>query len=126
MPGEEVRDNFIILECLQKIVSPFVVTHIGTSRSAYLEAWETGFEVLVCYAVKLVELLCSSAPTALVGGIVIIKIGLVPNFPILYIVMKTVCPAFGIVSDYMLTNNSPLVKILRWKCAVFFYAVFYF
>ena len=81
---------------------------------------EARFEMLVGDIVKLKKLLCRTAPTALVCGIVLVEIRLVPDLPILDIHIKAVCPSFGIVSDDMLTNDSPFFEIGRRQSVIFF------
>ena len=43
--------------------------------------------------------------------------GLVPNLPVLYTIVKAVCPAFVIMTDYMLADSCPL-SIVLWRTNV--------
>jgi hypothetical protein len=62
--------------------------------------------MLCSYFIKVAELLIGSAPGS-DGGFIIIKVGLVPYFPIFYIVFISVCPAVIIVTDNMLAYYCP-------------------
>jgi hypothetical protein len=64
------------------------------------------------HIIKLKELGLGAAPAALVGSIVGVKVGLVPDFPILYVIVKAVGPALGIVADNMLADYRPFFKVL--------------
>ena len=76
--------------------------------------------MLVRYAVKLIKLLCRTAPATLVRAVVGIKVGLVPYLPIFDIHVIAVCPALCIMADDMLTHHRPFVKIFGRVCAALF------
>ena len=69
-------------------------------------------------SIQIKELRLGTAPCTLIGRIIRIQIRLVPDFPVLDIQMKTICPAFIIMADDMLANHCSLVKILRWNGSV--------
>ena len=72
--------------------------------------------------IKFIELCRSTAPAELVVGVIVIKIRLVPNFPVFDVPMIAVCPSFVVVADDMLTDDRPLVKVL-WRQSSVFLAV---
>jgi hypothetical protein len=80
---------------------------------------KTVLQMLVRDVEKLEKFLCRSAPTALVRGIVLVEIGLVPYFPILDIHMEAVCPALGIMANDMLADDCPFFEIGRGEGVIF-------
>ena len=68
---------------------------------------------------KFKELRLCTAPATLVRRVVGIQVGLIPDLPIAEIETITVCPALGIVSDDMLADLCPFLKILRHNRTVF-------
>ena len=82
---------------------------------------EFRLKMLCSCCIELKELCLCSAPAPLVCGIVGIKIGFVPDFPIFNIKIKTVSPAFSIVSYNVLANFSPFLKIFRGESRVLLY-----
>ena len=74
---------------------------------------EAGFEVLGGNFIEVEELLRSAAPCAPVGAAFGVKVRLVPDFPIPDVVMIAVCPALVVVTDDVLADFCPFVKIRR-------------
>ena len=78
---------------------------------------ENGFQMLCGNLVHGVKFFLRSVPH-LVFGIIAAVIRLVPDFPILDIVFKSVCPALIIVLYDMLADARPLRIVLRRKDAI--------
>ena len=81
--------------------------------------------MLCRYFIKVKELLACTAPRSDYRRI-FVKIGFIPDLPILDIIFKSVCPTIVIVTDYMFAYNSPFLKILWGIREVLFYVVLYF
>lgn len=79
--------------------------------TADFEFRETFFEMLCRDAEHLPEFLGGSLPVALVGGIVAVQIGFVPDFPIGDFHVEPVCPGAGAVSDDMFADDRKLPEI---------------
>ena len=122
MPGEEIK-RCAVKACKEGFCPTLSV---GNSRAAYLKARETLFKMCCRNFVKLKKFRLCASPTTLVGGVVIVKVGLVPDLPVFNIVMEAVCPAFCIMANDMLTNYCPLFEILRRQSSEFLNSVFNF
>ena len=117
MPGYEIDGNVIlphILEELREIGLRSLDTAVG--GTSYLQLREAFLEMFGCDGVELVELFDGPSPGARLGlpsagGLV--EVGLVPDLPVLDIIVETVGPAFIVVEYDVFAYSRPFLVIFR-------------
>ena len=113
----------MLFDISNKSVKP-LIDPVRQSGPSDLKVWKTLFQVLCSNSVKLVILLRSSRPGTEIGNpLFVIKVGFVPDFPILYIIVKSVVPAFVVVTYDVFANPRPLAEISRRMDVIFLYTM---
>ena len=116
MVREEIQLNFVVRHIFEEVVSPIII--LTKCRSADLEVRETFVQVICSDFVKLEEICIRTVPcrrhVLLPTAILESEVRFIPYFPIFYVIIETVSPAFCIVTDNVLTYFRPLLEIL-WR-----------
>ena len=122
MPGKEIDGNVSFSHLRKEISRPGFVSCQG--RTTDFQVRKTGLQMFCGDLVQIKKLRFCTAPGTLIGAVVRIKIGLVPDFPVLDIEMIPIRPTFIIMTNNVLTNDGPLFEICRRKRFIFFDSVF--
>ena len=125
MPGEKVHGGLfsVLGQSGKEVIHPVADTP-RKRRTADLHVRETGFQMRRCDLVKFIIFRSSTAPAALVRGIVFIQIRLVPDFPVLNIMMVTIRPTLIVVGNDVFADHRPLFEVRRRKCVILFRPMF--
>ena len=107
MPRQEIQWNLPLRHCSDEFLCSRLAT--DQSWSTDLKFRKQTFKMPIGSLIKIIELLRSSCPASAWCRCII----LIPDLPILYIVMESICPSFIIVTDDVLAYLCPLLEILR-------------
>ena len=120
MMRKEVQGGSRLIYIIEEFraVSPW----IGESRSADLQVGEALLQMLRRHGIQFVKLRHSTSPgtrVRLPAVIRLVKVRLVPDFPVLYPHPVAIRPAFVIMPDYVLADFRPLLEVLGRIDAIF-------
>ena len=125
MPGEKVHGGLfsVLGQSGKEIIHPFP-NIISKRRTTDFYIRETGFQMRRCDLVKFIKFCRSAAPAAFIRGIIRIQVRLVPDFPVLNIMMVTIRPALIVVGNDVFADHRPLFEVRRRKCVILFRPMF--
>ena len=120
MPGKEVQRHIPALHLGKEPFIPYryrphARIRTGHGRTADTKVGETAFEVLYGNLEEIVEFLRGTGPTARIHlplVVVPFQVGLVPDLPVLDVVLEAVGPAFIVMADDVLADLRPLLVVL--------------
>ena len=121
MPGEKVHGCLfpVFGQSGKEVIHPVADTP-RKRRTTDFYIREPGFQMSRRDLEKFIKFCRGAAPAALVRGIIRIQVRLVPDFPVLNVVLKSVRPTFIVVSNNVFANHRPLFEVWRRKRVVLF------
>ena len=106
---------------LEEIVCPGII--LAKRRSADLQVREALVQMIRRGLIELEEISVRTVPgrrhVLLPASVLEAQVRLIPDLPVLDIILEAVCPSFGVVTDDMLAYPGPFLIVLRRNHAIF-------
>ena len=119
MPRIKIKRNLSFAHGFNEISAPVMLP--AKRGTADFKVGKTVFKVLCRNFKKIKKLFLCSAPAVFSNRVLsVLGFGFVPYFPICDFMVKSVCPAFGIMRNYVLAYNRPFFKVRRRQGVILF------